>query len=301
MPLFEQLVSRTIMRVPGPLIGLFARNYIAGETLEDALRAVRELNDQGIMATIDLLGEDVGDLAGALRSRQRCLGILDAIRREGLDANLSLKPTQMGLLPDRDAAFANIRALVAHAASLGNFVRLDMEDRRCTDATIDFYRRLREEFPGHAGLVLQACLLRTPQDIEALSDAPLNVRLCKGIYDEPRTIAWKLPDVINRSFVWCLEKLLRQGAYAAIATHDSRLVFEATRLVREAGLTRERYEFQMLLGVDEELRRILLAQGHRLRVYVPFGKAWLPYCRRRLKENPAIARHALRQLLGDRG
>jgi proline dehydrogenase len=173
-----------------------------------------------------------------------------------------------------------------------------MEDTPCTDDTLEFFRRLREEFAGHVGTVLQAYLRRTPQDIENLSDGPLNFRLCKGIYNEPRRLAYKDMYIINQNFIYCLEKLFQKKAYVGIATHDEKLVFEALRLIEKYGLKKDEYEFQMLLGVDEELREIIVSGGHRLRVYVPFGKDWLPYSRRRLKENPNIARHALKQFLG---
>ncbi len=300
MSLFNQLVSRTIMHIPGPMVHFFARDYIAGERLEDAVRVTRELNGRSIMATIDVLGEFITTLDQADGFKNECLRILDTIDKEKLDANLSLKPSQMGLLLSRDRALENIRAIVARAAELDNFVRIDMEDISCTDATLDFYRTLREEFPGHVGVVLQAYLRRTPKDVTALADGPMNFRLCKGIYNEPRTAAWKNPDTINRSYVHILEKMLKAGAYVGIATHDEKLVFEAMRLVDELGLTPEQYEFQMLLGVDEELRNIIADAGHRMRIYVPYGEQWLPYSRRRLKENPSIAEHALRQMLGMR-
>jgi len=298
MSLFNLLVSKTIMHVPGPLVGYFAKGYIAGEQLDDAVRVSRDLNGQGMMTTIDILGEFITKTEEATFFKDKCLEILTAIDREGLDSNLSLKPTQMGLLLDPDLAYRNIREIVARAADLDSFVRIDMEDTECTTPTLDLYRRLREEFPGHVGTVIQAYLRRTLADIEALGDGEVNLRLCKGIYNEPRRHAYKDMRIINRSFVTSLERLLKSGAYVGIATHDEQLVFEALRLIGELGLDRDKYEFQMLLGVDEELRRILVEQGHRLRVYVPFGEAWLPYSRRRLKENPGIARHALRQMLG---
>ena len=173
-----------------------------------------------------------------------------------------------------------------------------MEDHPCTDDTLEFFRRLREEFPGHVGVVLQAYLRRTLDDIEKLSDGLLHFRLCKGIYNEPRTVAFKDMAIINRSFVCCLEKMFEKKAYVGIATHDEKLVFEAEQLIAKFGLKRDEYEFQMLLGVDPELRDMLVAQGHRLRIYVPFGESWLPYSKRRLKENPSIAKHALKQMLG---
>ncbi len=301
MSIFNFIISKTIMHVPAPIVSVFAKSYIAGTGLDDAAAVTRDLNSQGCMTTIDVLGEFIKTADEALAFKAQCLKILDRIARDGLDGNLSLKPTQLGLTLDKDLCLENLREIVAHAASLDNFVRIDMEDIPCTDDTLDFYRQLRAEFPGHVGTVLQSYLRRTPQDIEDLAEGRLNFRLCKGIYDEPRKAAWKDPFIINASFTQCLEMLFQQKAYVGIATHDERLVFEALRLIRQYGLKREDYEFQMLLGVDEELRDLLVAQGHRLRVYVPFGKDWLPYSRRRLKENPSIARHALRQLVGKHG
>ncbi|NCO51770.1 MAG: proline dehydrogenase [Deltaproteobacteria bacterium] len=298
MSIFNFLVSKTIMHIPGPLVHFFARGYIAGETLSDAVRVTRELNQRKMMATIDILGEFIKTKDEAIFFKQQCLEILETIHREKIDANLSLKPTQMGLELDEEFATANIREIVAKAAELGNFVRIDMEDIGCTDATIKLYRHLRAEFPANVGLVVQAYLRRTGADIENLSDAPMHFRLCKGIYNEPRTAAWKDPVTINRSFVSALKRMFRHKAYVGIATHDEKLVFEAMELIERQGLKSDEYEFQMLLGVDEELRQIIVDAGHRLRVYVPFGASWMPYSRRRLKENPAIAQHALRQMLG---
>lgn len=298
MSLFNLLVSRTIMHVPGPIVGLFAKGYIAGEQLSDAVQVVKSLNAKGMMATIDILGEFIKRKEESAFFKDQCLDILKAIESEQLDANLSLKPTQMGLELDKKLAFDNIREIVTLAAACNNFVRIDMEDHPCTDDTLDFFRRLREEFPGHVGVVLQSYLRRTPNDIDALSDGPLNFRLCKGIYNEPRQVAYKDMAIINRSFVCCLEQMFDKKAYVGIATHDEKLVFEAEQLVRKFALKRDDYEFQMLLGVDMELRDLIVERGHRLRIYVPFGKSWLPYSKRRLKENPSIAKHALKQMLG---
>lgn len=298
MSLFNFLVSKTIMHVPGPIVGIFARGYIAGEELKHAVEVTRDLNHKGMMATIDILGEFIKKKDEATYFKEQCLEILKGIDREQLDANLSLKPTQMGLELDKEFAFANIREIVELAAGLNNFVRIDMEDHPCTDDTLEFFRRLREEFPGHVGVVLQSYLRRTLDDIEALSDGLLHFRLCKGIYNEPREIAYKDMAIINRSFVCCLDMMFEKGAYVGIATHDEKLIFESLQLIRKYRLQRDDYEFQMLLGVDQELRDLLVKDGHRLRVYVPFGKSWLPYSKRRLKENPSIAQHALRQMLG---
>jgi len=298
MSLFNFLVSRTIMYVPSPIVGFFAKGYIAGEDLGAAVSTTKELNRKGMVATIDILGEFIKTKEEATFFKQQCHDILNGIDKEELDANLSLKPTQMGLELDKEFAFENIREIVALAASLNNFVRIDMEDHPCTDDTLDFFRRLREEFPGHVGVVVQSYLRRTMDDIEGLSDGLLNFRLCKGIYNEPRHIAYKDMDIINRNFTCCLEKMFEKKAYVGIATHDEKLVFEAQQLIDKFGLKREEYEFQMLLGVDPELRDLLVEQGHRLRIYVPFGEKWMPYSRRRLKENPSIAKHALKQMLG---
>jgi proline dehydrogenase len=297
MSLFNTLVSKTIMHVPGPIVSIFAKGYIAGNTLDDAIKVSKSLNQQGAMVTLDILGEFITTKAQATFYQQECLKILAAIQGQGVNGNLSLKPTQMGLLLDKDFAFENIREIVKTASGLNSFVRIDMEDISCTDDTLEFYRSLRAEFPGHVGTVLQSYLRRTLADIDALGNDQLNIRLCKGIYNEPRTAAYKDPAIINRSFVESLDKLFHHGAYVGIATHDEKLVFEALRLIEKYGLTPEQYEFQMLLGVDEQLRRIILDSGHRLRIYVPYGEDWLPYSKRRLKENPSIARHALLQML----
>jgi proline dehydrogenase len=298
MSLFDFLVSKTIMYVPSPIVGFFAKGYIAGENLSDAIATTKELNRKGMVATIDILGEFIKTREEATFFKQQCLDILNGIDKDDIDANLSLKPTQMGLELDKEFAFANIREIVALAASLKNFVRIDMEDHPCTDDTLEFFRRLREEFPGHVGVVVQSYMRRTLNDIEELSDGLLNFRLCKGIYNEPRKVAYKDMEIINRNFTCCLEKMFEKKAYVGIATHDEKLVFEAQQLINKFGLKREEYEFQMLLGVDPELRDLLVEQGHRLRIYVPFGEKWMPYSRRRLKENPSIAKHALKQMLG---
>jgi len=301
MSIFNFLVSKTIMHIPGPIVGFFAKGYIAGEQLSDAVKVGKKLNEQGMVLTLDILGEFIKTKNEAEFFKKQCLEILETIDREKLDANLSIKPTQMGMLLDEDFAYQNIREIVAKAAELNNFVRIDMEDIACTDKTIEYYRRLRDEFPKNVGIVVQAYLRRTPQDIDDLSDKPMHYRLCKGIYNEPRTAAWKDPITINRSFVECLEKMFKHGAYVGIATHDEKLVFEALRLIKKYNLNTDQYEFQMLLGVDPELRQILVDAGHKLRVYLPYGESWMPYSRRRLKENPNIARHALLQMLRGTG
>jgi len=298
MSLFNHVVSKTIMFVPGPIVGIFARKYIAGNTLDHAVQTTRDLNAQGIKATIDVLGEFITTKGEASWFKNQALEVLKTIHRTGIDANLSIKPTQMGLKLDQDFAYANIEEVVAYAKSIRNFVRIDMEDISCTTQTLNVYHRLRQAYGPHVGTVLQSYLRRTVPDIKGLSSGPMNIRLCKGIYNEPRNHAFKHPEVINRNYVLALERLFENKAYVGIATHDPVLIFEAMRLIEKYGLKPSEYEFQMLLGVDEELRQIITSQGHNLRVYVPYGASWLPYAKRRLKENPDIAKHALRQMLG---
>lgn len=298
MSLFNYAVSKTIMHVPKPIVSHFAKGYIAGSTLADAVQVTKDLNQQGMMTTIDILGEFITEFEQAITFKDDGLEILRTIDREKLNANLSIKPTQMGLLLDEDRSFDIIRELVVEAQKLNNFVRIDIEDVPVTDVTFKFFRKLREEFPGHVGTALQGYLRRTPQDIIDLADGFQNYRLCKGIYIESRKNSWKNPQAINRNFMASLELLFKQEAYVGIATHDELLIFESMKLIRDLGLKPDQYEFQMLLGVDEELREIILADGHRLRIYVPYGEDWLPYSKRRLKENPTIAQHALKQMLG---
>jgi proline dehydrogenase len=225
--------------------------------------------------------------------------VLDAIAVEGLDSNVSIKLTAFGLDLSTDLALQNARAVVEHARRHRNFVRIDMENSPYTDRTIAIYRALRKE-GDDVGIVLQACLRRTPADVDALLPEGGHFRLCKGIYVESRAIAWRQPDVVNRNYTHCLRKMLAGGAFVGIATHDERLVFEALRTLDELKIAAGRFEFQMLLGVDEALRDVILKLGHPVRVYVPFGRDWHGYSMRRLKENPKIAGYVFRAMLPGR-
>jgi len=238
----------------------------------------------------------------ALAAVEEYRRVFAAIRERGLDANVSIKLTLLGLKVDEGFCRDNVATVAAAARAGGNFVRIDMEDSTCTDATLRIYRELQASH-GNLGVVLQAYMRRTLRDIAELPRTPrggANVRLCKGIYVERRRIAWKGYDTVRANFVRALEKLIELGIYPAIATHDEYLAAAATALIDKHGLRREQYEFQMLLGVDQELREILLAAGHRLRVYVPYGRDWYPYSIRRLRENPEVARHVLRALIAGR-
>ncbi len=290
MSAIDRMIACSVRYLPKALVRKVADRYVAGESLADAVRVIRRLNGEGCRATVDLLGEFVKNEAEATANADSYAGILETLQAEKLDANVSIKLTAFGLGLSDDLGYRNARRVVERAKQLGSFVRIDMENSPYTDRTIAVYKRLRSEFTN-TGLVLQAYLRRTPADIDALLPVGAHFRLCKGIYVESRAIAWKQPDVINRNYVHCLRKMLAGGAFVGIATHDERLVFEALEILDELKVPAGRYEFQMLLGVDDELRRIILGLGHPVRVYVPFGKDWYGYCTRRLKENPRIARY----------
>ena len=295
MSLLDKTVSLLLPAVPKPIVGYFSKRYIAGATRDDAFRVVRELEAEGAMATLDILGEFISSPEEADANTRGYVELVQAMAASRFaQANVSVKLTALGLLLDRARCLENMRTLTRIAAEAGSFVRIDMEDAQCTDATLEIYRALRAEWPRAVGVVLQARLRRTLDDIDALTGEPANFRLCKGIYLEPRAIAYTDAEIIRDNFALAIEQALARGAYVGIATHDERVVWEALRLIRRFGLTRDQYEFQMLLGVDEELRRILLKAGHRLRVYVPFGREWYAYSVRRLRENPQIAGYALR-------
>ena len=296
MSLFDKLVVWSLPFAPKPLVKRFARRYVAGETVEEMLSTVRRFNQQGIMATVDVLGEFIHRKEEALQAAQLYKDILTAIDREKLDANVSVKLSQMGLLLDKKLCQDIMHDLVSTAKQYGNFVRIDMEDTPCTSDTIEIYLNLRKEF-DNVGIVLQAYLRRTLADARHIMDAGAgHFRLCKGIYLEPRTEAYQTPQLIHKNFALVLEEMFKGGAYVGIATHNELLVWEGMRLVDKFNLRPDQYEFQMLLGVDAELRDLIHDGGHRMRVYVPFGKEWYAYCMRRLKENPGIARHILKNL-----
>jgi proline dehydrogenase len=298
MSLLDRAVSLALPAVPKPIVGYFSRRYIAGPTVEDAFRVARQLSARGAMATLDILGEFISTPEEAAANARAYLDLLHAIARSGLrQVNVSVKLTALGLLLEPSPCLDHVRRLAGAARELDNFVRIDMEDAQCTSRTIEVYRRLRADFPREVGLVLQARLRRTMADVLDLSREPSNFRLCKGIYVEARPIAFVDREIIRRNFTRVLEAMLDRGAYVAIATHDELLMWEALDLLARRGLPPEAYEFQMLLGVDEQLRDILLAAGHRLRVYVPFGEQWYAYSIRRLRENPQIAGYAFKAIL----
>jgi proline dehydrogenase len=285
----DRTIVRVLPAVPRPIVRRISDRYIAGTEIDDACRAVRELNAQGKLATIDVLGEESSGRREALGIVRAYHDVFEAIERERLDSNVSVKLTALGLNLAYELCRRNIETVVRHAAESGNFVCIDMEDSSTTSETLQIYRELREVGLDNVGIVLQADLRRTIRDIRALAAYRPNVRLCKGIYVEPPLIAFQDFGEVQQNFVRSLAELLRIDAYVGIATHDTFLISESQRLVQEHGLAPEQYEFQMLLGVTPHAGNRLVRDGHRLRVYVPFGREWYHYSLRRLQENPKIA------------
>ncbi len=298
MSLLDRAVVATLPAVPKAVVRRVSRRYIAGTELEDARRVVTRLNAKGKLATVDVLGEEITSAEEAGAITRAYLDVLDLIDAERLDANVSVKLTGLGLKLDPALARENLRRI----AERGTFVRIDMEDSSTTDATLELYRALRAEGVANIGVVLQAALRRTVDDARALAGA--NVRLCKGIYVEPAELAYQGFEEIRDSFRRTLAALLEGGCYVGLATHDEHLVEHGVAAVRERGLEPSEYELQMLLGVRPDLADRLVAAGHRLRVYVPFGRQWYEYSLRRLQENPKIAGYVagdlLRSVLGRR-
>ena len=296
MTLLDKALVRMLPVVPKPVVQLFSSRYIAGTTLHEAVEVVRALNHDGKLATVDVLGEEITQESEAREIAQAYQDVFTAIERERLESNVSVKLTALGLNLSYDLCRDDLEAVLREAARLGNFVRIDMEDSSTTSDTLRMYRELRERGHENVGVVLQAYLRRTLDDIAALADLHPNVRLCKGIYVEPETIAFTDADAVRENYVRSLDALLEGGSYVGIATHDEWLIEEA--LTRVDGMSPSAYEFQMLLGVRERRAAELVGAGHRLRVYVPFGEQWYQYSLRRLQENPAMAGTIARATVG---
>jgi proline dehydrogenase len=299
--MFNKLIAHMLPYMPKKLVWIFSKRYVAGETIVDGLKVSRQLNDEKITVTIDLLGEFIKDIGEATENKNNYLKIIDRFTNENIQGNFSLKPTMFGLLIDKETCYMNIREIVAKAAEKNNFIRIDMEDSQCVDAEIELFRRLKTEFPKHVGLVVQAYLKRTSDDVKSLLDinspeAPLNFRLCKGIYVEPADIAYKEYETVRQKFLENLEYMLANKIYVGIATHDKFLVEEAEKRIRKYDVPENMFEFQMLHGVTPDLRKSIVDRGYLVRVYVPYGKDWFGYCTRRLKENPKMASHIIKAL-----
>lgn len=299
--MINKLIASVIPYFPKKFVWLFSKRYIAGETLDDAIRISHELHGSGARVTVDLLGEFVTNNDQSMDNMDAYVKIIEKFRSEPLNVTFSLKPTSFGMLLNFDLCYQYVRVVVAKAAETGHLVRIDMEDSACVDQEIELYKRLHSEFPLNVGLVLQAYLRRTDSDIDDLikwhnMERPVNIRLCKGIYLEPESIAFKKDHQINRKYIENLEQLLKNGIYVGIATHDKFLIEGACEIIKKYNLTIKDYEFQMLYGVTPDLREDIISQGHFMRVYVPFGVEWFGYSTRRLKENPSVAGHIVKAL-----
>jgi proline dehydrogenase len=287
--LLDSALVRLLPAVPKPVVQLFSSRYIAGTTLAEAVDCVRALNAGGKMATVDVLGEEITREEEAWGITQAYRDVFAAIDKAALDSNVSVKLTALGLDLSYEICRENLLAVLEAASSYGNFVRIDMEDSSTTDATLRLYRELREDGHDNLGVVLQARLRRSLDDVRALADLQPSIRLCKGIYLEPGSIAFTDYEAVRANFLRCLDALFDAGCYVGVATHDEWLLGESLLRISQRGLGPLEYELQMLLGVREERRDELVAEGHRLRVYVPFGEHWYRYSLRRLQENPAMA------------
>jgi proline dehydrogenase len=281
----------------------FAGRFVAGETLETALAAVRQLNDKGITATLDLLGESVSNEKEARASARAYLDMLDRIREKGLDANVSAKLTAMGLDISEDLCVSNMQDILERAREHQSFVRLDMEGSDYTQKTLDiFYERLYPSFRGNVGIVLQSYLYRTASDVDEANKASARVRICKGAYKEPATVAYPAKKDVDESYLRCMRSLLADGHYPGIATHDEAMVTATKRFARDNDIGADQFEFQMLYGVRRDLQEKLVREGYRMRVYVPFGTQWYPYLMRRLAERPAnvafITGNLMKEMIG---
>jgi proline dehydrogenase len=298
--MWNELIVRTLPFVPKPLVRRFASRYVAGETLAEALDVVARLNAEKCMATLDVLGEDILDLSETERTVLEYQRALEEISQKRLDSNISVKLTALGLKIDLGECRRQFSRILESAREFGSFVRMDMEDSSVTEETIRIYYEARRN-SERVGLVLQAYLHRSRADAQRAADAKANVRVCKGIYVEPPEVALQGREEIRDNYAAMVDTLLEAGCYVGIATHDPVLVERALATIKRLKLPREAYEFQMLLGVAVEMRRRLVASGHRLRVYVPYGESWYGYSMRRLKENPAIAGHIVKGFFGGGG
>jgi proline dehydrogenase len=292
--MINKLISVILPYMPQKFIWIFSKRYIAGETIQDAIKVSKELNDKSIMVTLDILGEFIKTLEEAEQNRMDYINLIETIEKEQITGNFSLKPSMFGLLIDKEICYNYLHSIVAKAAGYNRFIRIDMEDSPCTSDTLELYRRLKTDFPQNCGVVVQAYLKRTLDDVKALMDIhtldnPNNFRLCKGIYIEPSNIAYKKDQDIHRHYLEDLEYMLANGIYVGIATHHKKLIEGAFELIEKYKVPNNKYEFQMLYGVTPELRQQIIEKGHRMRVYVPYGKKWFRYCTRRFKENPKMA------------
>jgi len=299
--MINQLIAKILPLLPERIVWIFSKRYISGKYITDALAESRKLNSEGALVTVDLLGEYIKDLSEADTYKRQYIDLIKSFTAGKISANFSVKPSMFGLLIDKEACYRNLRDIVLTANSCNSFIRIDMEDSECTSVEIEIFSRLKSEFPNRAGLVVQAYLRRTLDDVRNLLDlhtsgAPLNFRLCKGIYIENAAIAYKGYQEIRDHYLEDLRFMLQNGIYVGIATHDKYLICKAYELIGEFNVPKDMYEFQMLFGVTPKLRQSIVDRGHRMRIYVPFGEEWFEYSTRRLKENPGMIWHILKAL-----
>ncbi|MEO8210256.1 MAG: proline dehydrogenase family protein [bacterium] len=295
MKILNKVLVPAIQILPKVVVKVFANKYIAGDKLSDAVRTVKGLNDKNLMATVDVLGEFISDKSEAIKSKEENIEVLDAIHKNNLNCNLSIKLTTIGLQIDYNFCLSLVNEILEKAKSINTFVRIDMEDSSVTESTIKIFEESKKKF-DNVGIVIQAYLRRSEKDILRLTDIGANFRICKGIYIESEKIAFKDGDEIRQNYLKILRLAFERKSYVGIATHDEYLIKESVKMVKEMNLRKDEYEFQMLLGVKENLREDAVAKGHRMRIYVPFGQRWYEYSIRRFKENPNIAGQVLKSI-----
>lgn len=295
MGIINTAIANLIPIIPKSMVGHFAKKYIAGESLQEATDAIERLNDEGYLCTVNILGEHLTDIEDSAKYVTGYKDALSTIIERNQNANISIKLSQLGMGIDDKICLRNIKELLTLATEADSFVRIDMEESTYTTKTLEFHSELLS-LKQNVGTVIQAYLRRSEADVTELSKIKANIRICKGIYVESEKIAFKDKDMIRKNFVRLLEILFKGGSYVGIATHDEHIVYEAYRVIDELGLGKEQYEFQMIYGVREQLRKRILDDGHQVRVYVPYGKAWYAYSTRRLKENPEIAGYIIKNI-----
>ena len=299
--MINQLIAKMLPYFPEKLIWIFSKRYISGQTIDDALAESRKLNKNKTMVSVDLLGEYVNNLTEAEHYKEQYIELIKRFTAEKINGHFSVKPSMFGLLIDKEACYRNIKDIVKVADECNSFIRIDMEDSECTSDEIAIFRRLKSDFPTRVGLVVQAYMRRTLDDVKSLMDlnlpeAPLSFRLCKGIYIEKEPVAYQGYQEIRDHYIDDLRFMLQNGIYVGIATHDKYLVDKAYEIIDQLGIPKDKYEFQMLYGVAPKLRQSIVDRGNRMRVYVPYGKQWFSYSTRRLKENPNMVWHIIKAM-----
>ena len=297
---YSQTLKRLASRYGMSSRQAFGRRFIAGETVDDAIAALRDIQSQGLLSTLDYLGESVTSLAEADTATREYLQLIDEVDRAGVERNLSLKLTQLGLDVDRAMCVDNLRKILKAAEQCGFFVRIDMESSAYTGATLDMFETVWKLGHHNVGVVLQSCLYRTEKDFERVNAFGARIRLVKGAYREPKTVAYQRKADVDAAYVRLGTRLLTEGTYPAIATHDEAILEELKRFAAERGISQNAYEFQMLYGIRRDLQNALRDAGYRMRVYVPFGREWFPYFMRRLGERPANVAFVVKSLFAER-